>query len=84
MALMLYLPRFQRDSWFQNCSPRSKTRTAFNCQYAEENRIGDHICYSSDLRKMKSHYSVWDTAKTSDDIFDEIASSWMARLSATS
>jgi len=50
----------------------------------EENRIGDHICYYSDLRKMKSHYSAWDITKTSDDIFDEIASSWMARLSATS
>ena len=24
--------------------------------YAEQNRIGDHICYYSDLRKMRSHY----------------------------
>jgi len=28
--------------------------------YVDENRIGDHICYYSDLRKMRSHYSSWD------------------------
>ncbi len=61
-----------------------KTGRSMKWQHVEENRIGDHICYYSDLRKMKSHYSAWDITKTSDDIFDEIASSWMARLSATS
>jgi CDP-paratose 2-epimerase len=29
-------------------------------RYLEENRIGDHICYYSDLRKMKAHYPAWD------------------------
>lgn len=28
--------------------------------YLDENRIGDHICYYSDLRKMRSHYPNWD------------------------
>ena len=28
--------------------------------YVEDNRIGDHICYYSDLRKMREHYSEWD------------------------
>src|SRR5439155_5705560 len=28
--------------------------------YVEENRIGDHICYYSDLRKMRAHYPDWD------------------------
>ena len=27
--------------------------------YSEENRVGDHICYISDLRKLKSHYPNW-------------------------
>lgn len=27
--------------------------------YSETNRVGDHICYISDLRKMKSHYPQW-------------------------
>ena len=27
-----------------------------NWRYVDENRIGDHICYYSDLRKMQAHY----------------------------
>jgi CDP-paratose 2-epimerase len=50
-------------------------------RYVEENRIGDHICYYSDLRKMRAHYPAWDITKTLDHIFEEIAESWMARLS---
>lgn len=49
-------------------------------QYLEENRIGDHICYYSDLRKMKEHFPAWDITKGLDTIFEEIASSWMNRL----
>ena len=48
--------------------------------YVDENRIGDHICYYSDLRRMKSHYPAWDIAKSLDDIFGEIAQSWTERL----
>jgi CDP-paratose 2-epimerase len=50
-----------------------------NWRYIDENRIGDHICYYSDLRKMKSHYPAWDLNKSLDDIFREIAQSWMER-----
>lgn len=28
--------------------------------YQEENRVGDHIWYVSDLRKFRSHYPSWD------------------------
>jgi CDP-paratose 2-epimerase len=49
-------------------------------QYVEENRIGDHICYYSDLRKMKAHYPNWDIAKPLETIFQEIAASWIKRL----
>ena len=48
--------------------------------YVDENRSGDHICYYSDLRKMKSHYPAWGITKKLDDIFVEIAQSWMQRL----
>jgi CDP-paratose 2-epimerase len=48
--------------------------------YVEENRIGDHICYYSDLRKMKSHYPAWDITHSLPNIFQEIASSWNERL----
>jgi CDP-paratose 2-epimerase len=48
-------------------------------RYVDENRIGDHICYYSDLRKMKAHYPAWDITKSLPRIFEEIASSWMDR-----
>jgi CDP-paratose 2-epimerase len=51
-------------------------------RYVEENRIGDHICYYSDLRKMKAHYPAWDITKPLDTIFGEIAESWTNRLRA--
>ena len=52
-------------------------------QYVDENRIGDHICYYSDLRKMQEHYPAWKITKTLPTIFEEIAASWKQRLTAT-
>ena len=48
--------------------------------YTEKNREGDHICYYSDLRKMKTHYPNWDISKTLDDTIREIVESWQKRL----
>jgi CDP-paratose 2-epimerase len=48
-------------------------------EYLDQNRSGDHICYISDLRKMKAHYPGWDITKSLSDIFHEIYSSWMTR-----
>ena len=48
-------------------------------RYVEENRLGDHICYYSDLRKMKTHYPGWGITRNLDNIFEEIARSWMER-----
>jgi CDP-paratose 2-epimerase len=52
-------------------------------RYIDENRIGDHICYYSDLRKMKAHYPGWGITKSLTNIFEEIAESWLHRLQAT-
>jgi CDP-paratose 2-epimerase len=41
-------------------------------EYVDKNREGDHICYVSDLSKMRSHYPGWDITKSLDDIFAEI------------
>lgn len=49
-------------------------------KYVDENRIGDHICYYSDLTKIKSHYPNWNITKSLDDIFQEIYASWENRL----
>jgi CDP-paratose 2-epimerase len=48
-------------------------------KYNETNRIGDHICYYSDLRKMKSHYPNWDITKSLQQTFEEIYQSWIKR-----
>ncbi len=41
-------------------------------EYVDKNREGDHICYISDLDKMRTHYPGWDITKSLDDIFREI------------
>jgi CDP-paratose 2-epimerase len=47
--------------------------------YVEQNRVGDHICYYSDLRKMRSHYPRWDITITLDETVKEIVSAWNER-----
>ena len=47
--------------------------------YVETNRIGDHICYYSDLRKMKAHYPGWEIKKSLKETVAEIAGSWTMR-----
>ena len=48
-------------------------------EYTDQNRAGDHICYISDLRKMKAHYPGWGITKSLSDIFNEIHESWAGR-----
>ena len=40
--------------------------------YQEQNRIGDHICYISDLRKLKTHYPEWSITYSLRDIISEM------------
>lgn len=47
--------------------------------YVEENRIGDHICYFSDLRKMKSHYPNWQLQHSLSDTIEQIVAAWKLR-----
>jgi CDP-paratose 2-epimerase len=48
-------------------------------EYVDKNREGDHICYISDLTKMRSHYPGWDITRTLDDIFSETVEAWQQR-----
>ena len=41
-------------------------------EYVDANREGDHICYISDLSKMRRDYPGWNITKSLDDIFTEI------------
>jgi CDP-paratose 2-epimerase len=50
--------------------------------YVEQARSGDHICYYSDLRKMKSHYPGWQLTRSLPRIFEEIVASWRERLAS--
>src|SRR5262249_28662996 len=49
--------------------------------YVEETRRGDHVCYFSDLRKMKADYPDWDITMRLDDTVREIVETWHARIS---
>lgn len=56
------------------------TGKAMNYTYSDKNREGDHICYISDLSKMKEHYPNWDITKSLQTVFEEIVESWQERL----
>jgi CDP-paratose 2-epimerase len=43
-----------------------------NFEYLDQPRAGDHVCYISDLSKMKAHYPGWHITKSLDDVFREI------------
>lgn len=49
--------------------------------YADENRIGDHICYYSDLTKMREHYPAWDISVSLEDTIGQIVDAWKNRKS---
>ena len=55
------------------------TGRSSSARYVDENRIGDHICYYSDLRKMHAHYPEWKITKRLPQIFEEIAGGWKLR-----
>ncbi len=48
-------------------------------QYVDEPRIGDHICYYSDLTKMKKHYPTWDISVDLPTTIEQIVKSLRKR-----
>jgi CDP-paratose 2-epimerase len=50
--------------------------------YTDEPRIGDHICYYTDLARFRARYPGWRLSRTLDDIVDEMVGSMAHRLSA--
>ena len=40
--------------------------------YHDEPRKGDHICYYSDTRKLRSHFPEWNIGRKLRDIVDEL------------
>jgi CDP-paratose 2-epimerase len=46
-------------------------------EYVDRHREGDHICYISDLTKMKSHYPGWAIERSLEQMVSEIAAQWL-------
>lgn len=48
--------------------------------YVPENRVGDHVCYYSNLRKMRAHYPRWDITIGLEQTIKEIVAAWQRKL----
>ncbi len=48
-------------------------------EYVDAPRIGDHMCYISDLRKFKDQYPGWEVEISLRDILTEIINGWKKR-----
>lgn len=51
-------------------------------EYIDANRIGDHICYYSDLSKMRAHYPQWDISISLDETIRQIVEAFRHRTSS--
>jgi CDP-paratose 2-epimerase len=51
-----------------------------NWKYVDENRKGDHICYISNLAKLRSHYPNWSITIGLDEILSQIIADHERRL----
>ena len=47
--------------------------------YLDQNRAGDHICYYSDLSKMRDHYPGWNITQSLEDTVRQIVEAWKDR-----
>ena len=47
-------------------------------QYVDDNRLGDHICYITDLSKFRGHYPEWRITHSLDAILDQILDAHLA------
>lgn len=47
-------------------------------KYSEKHRIGDHICYYSDLRKLRAHYPEWRLTYSVEAIVEEMVQAMSA------
>lgn len=63
--------------WVEQISGRK-----VNWVYVDQNRIGDHICYISDLRKLHEHFPNWRITRSLADIFEEMVAAEVDRLAA--
>jgi CDP-paratose 2-epimerase len=48
-------------------------------EYVEQARVGDHICYISDLSRFRADYPSWDVSVSLDEIFEQFGATAPAR-----
>ena len=48
--------------------------------YVDENRIGDHICYISNLQKMREHYPGWDITISLEETIRQIVAAQLQKM----
>jgi CDP-paratose 2-epimerase len=56
-----------------------RTGKSMSWTYDEKSREGDHICYYSDLRRIKADYPGWCPEITLAETFDQLIKSWEQR-----
>jgi len=49
-------------------------------EYVEKPRKGDHICYISNLARIRGRYPEWTITRSLDDILGDIVDAWQKRL----
>jgi CDP-paratose 2-epimerase len=54
------------------CMIEDRLGRALDTSYDEQNRVGDHICYISDVRRLQADYPNWGITRSLDGILDEM------------
>ncbi len=54
------------------------------CEYIDQNRVGDHMCYISDLSRLKSQLKGWDLSVALPEIIEQIVTIWRERVNTHS
>jgi len=57
----------------------NKTKIKFRYKHNIQNRVGDHICYYSNLSKIKKDYPKWKITVPLNEIIDQIIHGWSSR-----
>jgi CDP-paratose 2-epimerase len=67
------------------CIDKIETRLGrpVRTRYQDSIRVGDHICYISDMAKFRSDYPGWQLTRNVDEIIDEMIAAEQARVAGS-
>jgi CDP-paratose 2-epimerase len=58
-------------------------KKSLNYSYSDIARVGDHICYYTDMSKFKSDFPSWELGNSIEEIIEEIVRSEFDKVNAT-